>query len=114
MKWSHVYLFLLGLAASIARYLLDPFPDGSQNPVIALMALNTPALLWLTHAWYAVMPGVFSVIAVALTIGISRVWFDAGIGRSYGKGDLPPWPISDTDPQPAIVVGETHHPIESS
>ena len=46
MKWSHVYLFLLGLAASIARYLLDPFPDGSQNPVIALMALNTPALLW--------------------------------------------------------------------
>ena len=58
MKWSHVYLFLLGLAASIARYLLDPFPDGSQNPVIALMALNAPALLWLTHAWYAVMPGV--------------------------------------------------------
>ena len=113
MKWSHVYLFLLGLAASIARYLLDPFPDGSQNPVIALMALNTPALLWLTHAWYAVMPGVVSVIGVALTIGVWRVWFDAGTGRSYGKGDLPPWPISDTDPKPAIVVGETHHPIEA-
>ena len=113
MKWSHVYLFLLGLAASIARYLLDPFPDGSQNPVIALMALNTPALLWLTHAWYAVMPGVVSVIAVALTVGVSRVWFDAGTGSSYGKGSLPPWPISDTDPKPAIVVGETHHPIEA-
>ena len=112
MKSSHVYLFMIGLAASIGRYVLHPFPDGAQNPVIALMALNTPALLWLTHAWYAMMPGVVSVIGLALVIGVSRVWFDTGTARTYGKGHLPPWPLSATDPKPAIVVGETHHPIE--
>ncbi len=47
MKWNHVFLFVLGLAASTARYLSSPFPDGSENPVVALMALNAPVLLWL-------------------------------------------------------------------
>ena len=30
-----------------------------------------------------------------------------------GKGGLPPWPIAASDEKPAIVVGETHHPIEA-
>ena len=47
MKWGHVFLFLLGLAASTARYLSSPFPAGSENPVVALMALNAPVLSWL-------------------------------------------------------------------
>ena len=47
MKWTHVLLFVLGLAASTARYLSSPFPDGSESPVVALMALNAPVLLWL-------------------------------------------------------------------
>ena len=47
MKWTHVLHLVLGLAASTARYLSSPFPDGSENPVVALMALNAPVLLWL-------------------------------------------------------------------
>ena len=47
MKWGHVFLFVLGLAASTTRYLSSPFPDGSENPVVALMALNAPVLSWL-------------------------------------------------------------------
>ena len=47
MKWTHVFLFVLGLGASTARYLASPFPDGSENPVVGLMALNAPVLLWL-------------------------------------------------------------------
>ena len=33
MKWTHVFLFVLGLAASTGRYLSSPFPDGSENPM---------------------------------------------------------------------------------
>ena len=113
MKWSHVFLFILGLAASTARYLSSPFPDGSENPVVALMALNAPLLLWLVHAWYALMPGVVSVIGVALAMGVWRVWFEAGPHKKYGRGGLPPWPIAASDQSPAIVVGETHHPIDA-
>ncbi len=47
MTWTHVFLFVVGLAASTARYISSPFPDGSANPVVALMALNAPVLLWL-------------------------------------------------------------------
>ena len=47
MKWGHVFLFVLGLVALTTRYLSSPFPDGSENPVVALMALNSPVLLWL-------------------------------------------------------------------
>ncbi len=47
MKWSHIFLFVRGRAASTARYLSSPFPAGSENPVVALMALNAPVLLWL-------------------------------------------------------------------
>ena len=45
MKWSHV--LLLVLVSSTARYLSSPFPDGSENPIVALVALNAPVLLWL-------------------------------------------------------------------
>ncbi len=49
MKWSHIFLFVLGHAASTARYLSRPFPAGSANPVVALMGPNAPVLLWLMN-----------------------------------------------------------------
>ena len=113
MKSSHIVLFFLGVAASTARYLSSPFPAGSENPVVALMALNTPVLLWIAHVWYALMPGVVVVIGVTLISGMWRVWFESAPRKQQGKGALPPWPISGTDEKPAIVVGETHHPIEA-
>ena len=40
---------VLGHAASTARYLSCPFRAGSENPVVALMALNAPVLPWPMH-----------------------------------------------------------------
>ena len=113
MKWSHVFLLVLALAASTARYLSSPFPAGSENPVVALMALDAPALLWLVHAWYAAMPGVIVFIGGTLAFGAWRVWFEPAPRKTRGRGELPPWPITDTDEKPAIVGGETHHPVEA-
>ena len=113
MKWTHVFLFVLGLAASTARYISSPFPDGSENPVVALMALNAPVFLWLMHGWYAAMPGVMALIGGALALGVWRVWFQAGSRTKQRRGGLPPWPIAASDESPAIVVGETHHPVEA-
>ncbi len=113
MKWSHIFLFVLAVAAATARYLSSPFPAGSDNPVVALMALNAPVLLWLMHGWYAAMPGVVVFIGGTLALGVWRVWFEPAPRKKPGKGELPPWPISETDEKPAIVVGETHHPVEA-
>ncbi len=111
MKWSHIFLFVLAVAASTARYLSSPFPAGSENPVVALMALNAPLLLWLMHGWYAAMPGVVVFIGGTLALGAWRVWFESAPRKKQGKGELPPWPIAASDESPAIVVGETHHPV---
>ena len=100
MKWSYIFLFILAVAASTGRYVWSPFPAGTENPLVALMALNAPMLLWVIHGWYAAMPG-------------TRVWFEPGPRKKQGKGELPPWPIAPSDEKPAIVVGETHHPVEA-
>ena len=113
MKLRHIFLFLLAASATIARYISNPFPAGSENPVVALMALNAPVLLWLAHGWYALMPGVVVFIGVTLLSGMRRVWFESVSRKKQGKGGLPPWPIAPSDEKPAIVVGETHHPIEA-
>ena len=114
MKLRHIPLFFLAASAAITRYISSPFPAGSENPVVALMALNAPVLLWLAHGWYALMPGVVVLIAGTLTSGVWRVWFESAVSRKQpGKGGLPPWPIAPSDEKPAIVVGETHHPIEA-
>ena len=92
MKWSHVFLFFVALDVSVARYILSPFPAGSENPVVALMARDAPVLLGLAHGWYAAMPGVMVVIGVTLFSGVWRVWFEAAPTKTQGKGGLPPWP----------------------
>ena len=113
MKWSHIFLFILAVAASTGRYVWNPFPSGSENPVVALMALDAPMLLWVIHGWYAAMPGTVVFIGGTLVLGVWRVWFEPTPRKKRGKGELPPWPIADTDEKPAIVVGETHHPVEA-
>ena len=113
MKWSHIFLFVLAVAASTGRYVWSPFPPGSENPVVALMALDAPMLLWVIHGWYAAMPGTVVFIGGTLVLGMWRVWFESAPRKKPGKGELTPWPISETDEKPAIVVGETHHPVEA-
>ena len=113
MKWSHIFLFVLAVAASTGRYVWHPFPAGSENPVVALMALDAPMLLWLMHGWYAAMPGTVVFIGGTLVSGVWRVWLEPAPRKPGGRGGLPPWPISETDEKPAIVVGETHHPVEA-
>ena len=113
MKLRHIFLFLLAASAAIGRYLSSPFPAGSENPVVALMALNAPVLLWLAHGWYALMPGVAVFIGGTLFSGVWHVWFESAQRKKQGKGGLPPWPIAPSDEKPAIVVGETHHPVEA-
>ena len=80
---------------------------------MALMALDAPMLLWLLHGWYAAMPGTVVFIGGTLVLGVWRVWFEPAPRKLRGRGGLPPWPISGTDEKPAIVVGETHHPVEA-
>ena len=86
MKLRHIFLSVLAVSAAIARYISSPFPTGSENPVVALMALDAPALLWLAHGWYALMPGVAVFIGGTLFSGVWHVWFESGTAHETGQG----------------------------
>ena len=60
--------------------------SGSENPVVALMALNVPVLLWLAHGWYALMPGVIVFIGGTLFSGVWHVWFESVTAHETGQG----------------------------
>ena len=86
MKLRHIFLSVLAVSASIARYISSPFPTGSENPVVALMALNAPVLLWLAHGWYALMPGVVVFIGGTLFSGVWRCLVRVGTAQEAGQG----------------------------
>ena len=97
---------------SLARAIAHPFPDPDTVPVLVLIRGVSPATVWAIEAWYVAAPGVAVLLGGMLLLGSWRVWIEPDSGRRTGRGGLPPWPISPDDDAPAIVVGETHHPVE--
>ena len=111
MRWSHIALFCAAVTASTWRSLAAPFPAGSDDPVVALMAFHAPTILRVIHAWYIAMPGAATFIGGLLLMGVWHVWFAGRTPRRTARGPLPPWPVSALDDAPALVVGELHHPV---
>ena len=112
MRWRHVILIVAGLAAALARAIVHPFPDPDTVSVLVLIRGVSPATVWAIEAWYLAAPGVAVLLGGMLLLGSWRVWIEPDSSRRTGRGDLPPWPISPDDDAPAIVIGETHHPVE--
>ena len=112
MRWRHVILIVAGLVAVLARAIAHPFPDPDTVPVLVLIRGVSPATVWAIEAWYVAAPGVAVLLGGMLLLGSWRVWIEPDSSRRTGRGELPPWPISPDDDAPAIVVGETHHPVE--
>ena len=55
-------------------------------------------------------PAVAVVGAWSVGLAVGRVWLGGGV-RRQAVGALPAWPVSASDPAPAVVVGEVHHPV---
>ena len=113
MQWRHVVLILLGLAVAVGRSIVWPFPDPSTVPVLVLIGVASPRLLAAIHAWYVAAPGVAVLIGGMLALGMWRVWIEPRTARRSAPGSLLRWPVSDTGDAPALVIGETHHPVEA-
>ncbi len=101
---------LAGLAASAAVWVWWPFPAPGADPVADLIALNSPRLHAAILIWHYLVPAVAVVMAWSVAVAAGRVWFP-GARRRRVIGKLPAWPVTATDPAPAIVVGEVHHPV---
>ena len=87
-----------------------PFPGPGDDPVVDLLALRSPLLHEAIRAWHYLAPGVALVGGWSVARSIGRIWF-ASRRRAAGAGELPPWPLKNSDATPALVVGEVHHPV---
>ena len=100
-----------GAVASLARWRFWPWPAAGEAPALDLVAAYDPALYWAFwlwgHAWPAAAVGVIGSFALS----VWDVWGPRG-DPSAVRGRLPGWPLSGSEPEPAIVVGEQHHPVD--
>ena len=101
---------LVALAASGIVWVWWPFPAPGTEPVVDLLALNTPRLHAAIRTWHYLAPAVAVLGVWAVAVAVGRVWLDRGPRRRV-VGTLPPWPVAADDAAPAVVVGELHHPI---
>ena len=101
---------LAALAVLSIFWLWLPFPAPGVEPVVDLVAVQSPRVHAAVRAWHYLAPAFAVVIAWSVAVAAGRVWF-AGRRRGRVRGKLPAWPTTATDPAPSVVVGELHHPV---
>lgn len=92
-----------------------PFPDAlaatRERPWLTLMALNSPLALEALEVFHSLLPALWAVIGLQLAAAQKHIWRPRPDSRA-GRGTLPPWPLGESDPEPAIVIGEVHHRVK--
>ncbi|MYA79754.1 MAG: hypothetical protein F4X39_04400 [Acidobacteriia bacterium] len=103
--------WLVGFLLSCARWRWERFPSPGDNPFLDLVRFHDPALFYALLSWYYLAPFFAAGIGGAVLLSAWQVWFSSSSSSSAGgRGSLPRWPLSDEDPSPSLVVGETHQP----
>ena len=100
-----------GGAVSTTWWVVFPFPPPGSDPLVDLVAFHSPTLLAWFRGWYYVGPAVAVVGGGMVAGAVWRVWIAGGGDAASLGGSLPSWPTAATDPHPAVVVGEVHHPV---
>ena len=101
---------LVVMAIGVAVWWRWPFPAPGAEPLVDLLAARSPLLFEAIRAWHYTAPGVALVGGWSVGLAVWRVWFTSA-AKASGGGGLPSWPIAASDPTPAVVIGEVHHPV---
>ena len=100
-----------GVFAAMAAAVWWPWPAAGSDPVVDLIAMQSPVLHGALRGWHYAAPGVALVGLWSLTLAVWRVWVAQARGHAATRGALPPWPLRGTEAEPSLVVGEIHHPV---
>ncbi len=98
---------LVGCSVTAGWVWLHPLP--ADDRFLRFIGEQSPLWYWPIVAWSAVSPAVVALVAGSVAQSAWRVWFDRGGLGGGGRGQLPPWPQAEDDPEPSLVIGEVHH-----
>ena len=111
MTLRSLALLCAGAVAVAARWRWLPWPEPGAAPALDLLALRDPTLYWAAWGWQWAYPAAAVAVVGSFAASVWDVWGrrrkDAAV-----RGELPGWPLAGSEPEPAIVVGEQHHPVE--
>ena len=113
LTWRSATAIVLGLAVGIGHARARPWPEGGDNVILDLVALESPAWHGVLAAWYYALPPLAAGWLVLVVHGAWRVWIDQRGPRRRQAGRLPDWPEEDPD-EPRLVIGELHHPTAAT
>ena len=102
-------LYAAGLAA-MARWRWDRWPQPGEVPALDLVAANDPGLRAVLESWHYAGPAMAALIFGSGLLSLWEVWGPRLRARG-AAGGLPAWPRPPRD-EPAVVIGEQHHPVE--
>ena len=100
-----------GAVAVLARWRFWPWPAPGETPALDLVAVYDPALYWAFWLWGWAWPAAGVGVAGSFALSAWDVWGPRGSPAAV-RGTLPKWPLSGREAEPAIVIGEQHHPVD--
>ena len=100
-----------GSVAALARWRYRPWPEAGEVPALDLIAVYDPALYWAFWLWNWAWPAAAVGVAGSFALAVWDVWGPRSGGGAV-RGRLPRWPLDGGEDEPAIVVGEQHHPVD--
>ena len=100
-----------GAVAILARWRFWPWPAPGEAPALDLVAVYDPALYWAFWLWGWAWPAAGVGVGGSFALSAWDVWGPRGSPAAV-RGTLPKWPLSGREAEPAIVIGEQHHPVD--
>ena len=107
-----VILFFGGAWFAVWSFARRPFPALETVPLLDLLEYHNPNVYSAVVIWYYLSPLVVVMLAGSIVLSIWKVWIEARKRDLLPFGALPAWPLSQDQPDPEIVIGEVHHPVE--
>ena len=107
-----VILFFGGAWFAVWSFARRPFPALETVPLLDLLEYHNPNFYSAVVIWYYLSPLVVVMLAGSIVLSIWKVWLEARKRDLIPFGALPAWPLSQEQPDPEIVIGEVHHPVE--
>ena len=97
--------------AVLLRWRAWPWPEPGESEALDVVAVHDAGLFTCLWLWAWLWPAAAVLVSASFGLSAWDVW-GPRVREAAVRGRLPPWPLDGDGDEPALVVGEQHHPVE--